>query len=715
MSASEDHSDVVRAQLESLDDTDAHATAWADAIAAAAASDSGRPPAWGGRGRGGRGLSRRTYQPHDVVVDGVTLEFVGDSAVVTARSGEARGRSRILLEGATLKLLPGRTYSLVGRNGCGKSTLLKRMASGRIPGFPPHVITQLVSQELFGHEDRNPLDVVLENYRAVRRRTAKANEVRIAALEARLDALDMEFEEGQEQMEDLCEEISELEGDSDENGDGDGRSEERAREALHFFGVDASLYSTPTAQLSGGIRKKVELTCALFSRPNLLLLDEPTNHQDILGILRLRTLIADLADAGSIVVLVSHDIDLNNDVATDTIHFQGEKLHYYPGNYHEFLKYREQGITHELRQANALERQRQAMEKSIDNLKAKKARSTTRAGKKKIGRNIESKKKKLDRHGIEKDDRGHRWTSQNAGSGIRDGAINGVDSSTRNRLTQKALLKRAEVDIGPVPDKAVQFHFRNTTVTWGDEPLVMIMDVGHSYSNVDNGDGDDDDEEGSQGNGDKGNGEKLVFDCVDLCIREGSRTFILGENGAGKSTLLNIVAGEMDPMAGTVHFSPGLSIGYFHQHIADELIGAAVTEDIVTPLSLLSDIFPKKNEQDLRGELTAFGLGPQQACTNAKFLSGGERSRLCMAAMMLRDPQLIILDEISNHLDVESVEALIYGIREWNGTVIMASHDANLIRRIGGECHVLVEGDGTLLRRLNGGIDAYLKSFGSPA
>ena len=133
MSASEDHSDVVRAQLESLDDTDAHATAWADAIAAAAASDSGRPPAWGGRGRGGRGLSRRTYQPHDVVVDGVTLEFVGDSAVVTARSGEARGRSRILLEGATLKLLPGRTYSLVGRNGCGKSTLLKRMASGRIP------------------------------------------------------------------------------------------------------------------------------------------------------------------------------------------------------------------------------------------------------------------------------------------------------------------------------------------------------------------------------------------------------------------------------------------------------------------------------------------------------------------------------------------------------------------------------------------------------
>jgi ATPase subunit of ABC transporter with duplicated ATPase domains len=77
-----------------------------------------------------------------------------------------------------------------------------------------------------------------------------------------------------------------------------------------------------------------------------------------------------------------------------------------------------------------------------------------------------------------------------------------------------------------------------------------------------------------------------------------------------------------------------------------------------------------------------------------------------MASMMLGDPQLIVIDEISNHLDCESVEALIYGLKQWNGTVILASHDANLMRSIGGECFVLFNGK---LQRVNGGIDSYLR------
>ena len=127
--------------------------------------------------------------------------------------------------------------------------------------------------------------------------------------------------------------------------------------------------------------------------------------------------------------------------------------------------------------------------------------------------------------------------------------------------------------------------------------------------------------------------------------------------------------------------------------------------------TLLMEIFPKKTEHDLRSELTAFGLSPKQANTNVRFLSGGERCRLSMATMMLRDPQLLVIDEITNHLDAESVEALIYGINQWKGTLVMASHDTNFIRQItGGECFVLMGGH---LRRIDGGIDAYLKSFKS--
>ena len=81
---------------------------------------------------------------------------------------------------------------------------------------------------------------------------------------------------------------------------------------------------------------------------------------------------------------------------------------------------------------------------------------------------------------------------------------------------------------------------------------------------------------------------------------------------------------------------------------------------------------------------------------------------MCMVLMMLGDPQLLVIDEMSNHLDVESVLALIYGLQRWDGTIVIASHDANLIREIGGDMYVLYDGK---LLWLDGGIDAYLKVF----
>ena len=91
-------------------------------------------------------------------------------------------------------------------------------------------------------------------------------------------------------------------------------------------------------------------------------------------------------------------------------------------------------------------------------------------------------------------------------------------------MTHRELVKLAEIDIGPVPDKAVQFDFQNASSTWGDEPLVMVMDVGHGYDKTTECP------------------PNLIFDCVDLSIREGSRTTILGENGSGKTSLLSIIA-----------------------------------------------------------------------------------------------------------------------------------------------------------------------------
>ena len=287
-------------------------------------------------------------------------------------------------------------------------------------------------------------------------------------------------------------------------------------------------------------------------------------------------------------------------------------------------------------------------------------------------------------------------------------------------MSHKQLLKVAEINIGPVPDKAVQFDFEPVNCTWGDEPLVSVMDVGHSYD----------------GGGDKG--ADFIFDCVDFSVREGTRTVILGENGSGKTSLLRIISGELSPTVGSVHFANGVTVAHFHQHSVDDLMYDLASpedgqSDVVTALTLLSERYPAKTEQEVRGMLTRFGLSPKQvrnpkscasamfscltcmsptqADTNVRFLSGGERCRLCMADLMLQSPHLLVIDELSNHLDVESVDALIYGLGKYNGTVVMASHDAHLIRSVGGargEAFVLFGGG---LQRVEGGIDEYLKVF----
>ena len=136
----------------------------------------------------------------------------------------------------------------------------------------------------------------------------------------------------------------------------------------------------------------------------------------------------------------------------------------------------------------------------------------------------------------------------------------------------------------------------------------------------------------------------------------------------------------------------------------------AVSDVHINCISYLAERFATKTEQDIRGELTSFGLGPAQATTSIQFLSGGERSRLCLVNLMLENPPVLFLDNPTSNLDVESVEALAYGLNRWNGTLVIVSHDANFIRSLDCKCYVIIPKEGKL-RRVEGGIDAYLKAF----
>jgi ATP-binding cassette subfamily F protein 3 len=170
-----------------------------------------------------------------------------------------------------------------------------------------------------------------------------------------------------------------------------------------------------------------------------------------------------------------------------------------------------------------------------------------------------------------------------------------------------------------------------------------------------------------------GYGGPPVLAGIDLRLDPDDRIALLGANGNGKSTLAKLLAGQLAPTSGTLNRSPGLRIGFFAQHQAEELHADA------TPIEHLQRLLPNERQERLRALLGGFGLTQARAETVARHLSGGEKTRLCLALVAVEKPQLLILDEPSNHLDIDSREALIEAINEFPGAVILVSHDRHLV------------------------------------
>jgi ATP-binding cassette subfamily F protein 3 len=248
-----------------------------------------------------------------------------------------------------------------------------------------------------------------------------------------------------------------------------------------------------------------------------------------------------------------------------------------------------------------------------------------------------------------------------------------------------------------------------TTCVWG-EPLITALDVGHGYDKRAMMAATQPEPKEDDGEFKIAKKDGSMFDCVDMCIEEGSRNCIFGPTASGKSTLLKILAKKIHPMEGTVHHASGIRPGYYDPDAVDEMIATMSTT--TTALDYMTTKYPQKTDQDLRGHLTAFGLSPTtQAKTPVCYLSGGEKYRFVLANIMMEDPPVLCLDDPTSHLDVESVQALIYGLRQWNGTLIMVSQDANFLRSLEDVKCVVIMPDEGKLRRVEGGMDAYLKSF----
>ena len=197
---------------------------------------------------------------------------------------------------------------------------------------------------------------------------------------------------------------------------------------------------------------------------------------------------------------------------------------------------------------------------------------------------------------------------------------------------------------------------------------------------------------------DIGYGDKIIIKQASLAITPGDRIGLLGPNGAGKSSLIKVLASEMQPLNGKVQTADALNIGYFAQHQLEQL---RLDE---SPLWHLQQLDKRATEKDLRNFLGGFDFRGDKVVEITRPFSGGEKARLVLALLVYQNPNLLLLDEPTNHLDLEMRHALSMALQEYEGALIVVSHDRHLLRSVTDQLLLVADG---VVKPFDGDLDDY--------
>ncbi len=204
----------------------------------------------------------------------------------------------------------------------------------------------------------------------------------------------------------------------------------------------------------------------------------------------------------------------------------------------------------------------------------------------------------------------------------------------------------------------------------------------------------------------KAYGSRSIYEGLDFMVRRKERWCIMGINGAGKSTLLKLVTGTTEADQGSVTLGASVKMGYFAQHAMDVLDGD------LTVFEWLEAEFPRAGQGALRTLAGCFGFSGDDVEKKCRVLSGGEKARLVMAAMLFDPPNFLVLDEPTNHLDLDTKEMLIKALSEYEGTMLFVSHDRHFLAELSNRVLELTP-DG--IHRYDGGYTEYVERTGYEA
>ena len=256
-------------------------------------------------------------------------------------------------------------------------------------------------------------------------------------------------------------------------------------------------------------------------------------------------------------------------------------------------------------------------------------------------------------------------------------------NAAKSSEAQSRIKKLEKMPILEAPEAEYSVKFTFPEVEKLSPPIIQMSEVNFGYTK-----------------------DKPLLRNIDLDVQLDSRIGIVGPNGAGKTTILKLLIGKLSPSQGLVTNHPRLRIGFFAQHHVDAL---DLTDSAV---GFMAKNYPGRTDEEYRRQLGAFGITGTTGLQKMGLLSGGQKSRVAFACLALTQPHILVLDEPSNHLDIEAMDALAEALNQFQGGVLMVSHDVTMLQSV---CTSLWVCDGGIVEKFDGDVQQYKKRIAAQA